>query len=139
MIQLTSKAGIAQGKQKTVYKYIADFRNFAHLLPTEQLKNTRVTEESVEFVLDGFGHVGLAIAEKRPFHQLIVKAMEGTAGDFTFWINIEEASGNTSRTTIIFEANLNMFIEMMARAPLQRFLDLMIDKLSELDFQDTDN
>jgi carbon monoxide dehydrogenase subunit G len=93
-----------------------------------------LTDDTVRFGIDGLGAVGLKIAEKHRYDQLIIKAMEGTAADFTFWINITEASGNTSRVNIDLQANLNLFLEMMAKEPLQQFVDLMVDKLETVDF-----
>ncbi len=136
MLKLTSKKGTIKGSCKAVYQYISDFRNFSNLLPSEQLNHLKVSEDTLEFGMDGFGNIGMQITEKRPFNQLIIKAIEGTAADFTFTIHIDEIDEQTSGSYIILEAQLNMFIEMMAKAPLQRFLDLIIDKLSTLDLSE---
>jgi carbon monoxide dehydrogenase subunit G len=136
MLKLDSKAGIAKGSPEVVYKYISDFRNFAHLLPSDQLQNIEVTGDSLKFSINGLGNVGLKIAEKNPFKQLVINAIEGSSADFTFWINIGEASGNTSQVDLTLQANLNMFLEMMAKGPLQHFIDLIIDKLTILEFNE---
>jgi hypothetical protein len=134
MLKLTSKTGLIKGSQTVVYNYISDFRNFAHLLPAEQLHHVKITDQTLEFGLDGLGNVGMQIAEKHPYDRLAIKAIEGTAANFAFTIFIDEAEKHASSAHIILEAQLNMFLEMMASAPLQRFLDLIIDKLSEIDF-----
>lgn len=136
MLNLTSKTGTAQARQEIVFRYISDFRNFANLLPSEKLQDTEITENSIRFRLSGLGEVGLTVAEQHPYHQLVIKAIEGTAADFTFWINIEEMPSDTSKVNVLLHANLNMFIEMMAKSPLQQFLDLMIDKVEEIKFEE---
>jgi hypothetical protein len=136
MLKLTSKNGLIKGSRVAVFNYISDFRNFAHLLPSEQLHHVKITDQTLEFGLDGLGNVGMQIAEKHPYDWLSIKAIEGTAANFAFTIFIDEAGENASNAHIEMEAQLNMFLEMMARAPLQRFLDLIIDKLSEIDFAD---
>jgi len=135
MLKLTSKSGIARGKQEVVYNYVSDFRNFANLLPADKLEDIEIKERSMLFTLAGLGKVGLKIAAQHPFSQLVVDAIEGTAADFTFRINIAEDKPHTSVVNIELEANLNMFIEMMAKGPLQKFLDLMIDKMEDLKFE----
>ena len=135
MLKLLSKTGIVKGKQKVVFNYISDFRNFGNLLPSDRLRDIVLTGDTLRFGIDGLGTVGLKIAEKHPDNQLIIKAIEGTAADFTFWINIALAPENTSRVDIELQANLNMFLEMMAKEPLQKFVDLMVDKLQTVEFE----
>jgi carbon monoxide dehydrogenase subunit G len=134
MLKLHSKTGTVTRKQESVYNYISNFKNFAHLLPAERLHDIEISENTLQFSIDGLGHVGLKISEQHPFRQLVVNAMAGSPADFTFVINIADAGGNSSHVGIDLDANLNMFIEMMAKAPLQQFLDLMIDKLQVVDF-----
>ncbi len=136
MLKLTSKTGTINGSRPAVYNYISDFRNFAHLLPEEQLHNIKITDQTLEFGMDGFGNVGMKIADKHPYDLLIIKAIEGTAAHFVFTIHLDEAGSKGCNVHIVLEAQLNMFIEMMARAPLQRFLDLIIDKLGIIDFKE---
>jgi carbon monoxide dehydrogenase subunit G len=134
MLELTSKTGTAQAKQEIVFNFISDFRNFSHLLPAERLNDMEITGDTLRFSISGLGEIGLQLAERRPFSQLVVKAIEGTSADFTFWIHIAESIGNTSQVHIVLHARLNMFIEMMAKGPLQQFLDLMADKLETIKF-----
>ncbi|HLO60587.1 MAG TPA: hypothetical protein VK179_17690 [Bacteroidales bacterium] len=135
MLKLTSKTGKANAKQEVVFNYISDFRNFANLLPADRLENTEITKDSIRFTLPGMGDIGLKIAEEHPFDQLVINAIEGTAADFTFWINILPMVENASQVNVILNANLNMFMEMMAKGPLQQFLDLMIDKVEHIKFE----
>jgi carbon monoxide dehydrogenase subunit G len=134
MIDLASRKGTVKANQEAVFNYIADFRNFAHLLPSESLSDIQVTVDTLRFGLPGLGDVGLKIAEKDPFKQLVIKAIEGTSADFTLWINIDKDDNESSIVYINLQANLNMFLEMMARGPLQKFLDLIIDKLELIHF-----
>ncbi len=134
MISLDSRRGIAKGNASRVFNYIADFRNFAGLLPQEKLNEVDITENTILFEMTGLGRIGLTIAEKYPNSLLVVKPVEGTSADFTIHMHIEEKTPQTSEVFVHLDANLNMFIEMMARAPLQRFLDLMMDKVETIDF-----
>jgi carbon monoxide dehydrogenase subunit G len=136
MLKLDSKTGIVKGSQEVTYNYVSDFRNFAHLLPSDRLRNIEITGDTLSFGIDGMGTVGLKITEKQPFNQMIIKAAEGSSVDFTFWINITEDSVNTSKVNLTLQANLNMFIEMMAKGPLQQFVDLIVDKLTALEFKE---
>lgn len=135
MLKLDSKTGIAKGSPEEVYNYISDFRNFAHLLPTDRLRDLEISEEMLRFGIDGLGTVGLMIAEKHPFNQLVIQATKESSADFVFWIYIAEAPESKSLVSVTLQANLNMFLEMMAKGPLQQFIDLIVDKIALLEFK----
>jgi len=134
-MKLYSKTGVANGTSEVVYNYISDFRNFAHLLPSDQIRNLEITNDTLNFDISVLGTVGLRIAEKKPYTQLVIKATEVSSADFTFWINIAEISGDKSKINITLQVDLNVFLEMMAKGPLQKFVDLMVDRLSLVEFK----
>jgi carbon monoxide dehydrogenase subunit G len=136
MLKLESKNGTANGSQLAVYQYLSNFRNFAHMLPAEQLNNLEVTGDTIRFAISGLGMIGLKLSEKKPYEQFVVRGTEDSSADFTIWVNIAAESERQSRVNLVLEANLNMFIEMMARGPLQKFADMIIDKITALEFKE---
>jgi carbon monoxide dehydrogenase subunit G len=135
MLKLISKTGIAKANQETVFNYLTDFRNFTDLMPSDKIDDIEVTEDTVKFSLPGLGLVGLKLAGKEPYSKLIIDAIKGTAADFTFRIYISPSDQDASEIFLELDANLNMFIEMMAKNPLKQFLDLMIEKVEIIDFK----
>ncbi|HEX2394529.1 MAG TPA: hypothetical protein VHI78_04245 [Bacteroidales bacterium] len=134
MLKLTSKTGTARANQEKVFNYLTDFRNFTHLIPSDKIDDIEVTADTVKFTLPGLGLVGLKIAAKEPYNKLIIDAIKGTAADFIFRIHVDPATPDTSKIFLELDANLNMFVEMMAKNPLQQFLNLMIDKVETIEF-----
>ena len=134
MLTLESKKGIARGSQEKVYQYLSDFRNFAGMLPVNQLRDLKITDDTLRFSMDGVGPIGLRISERTPNTQLVVSGTEDSAARFSFRFNIEALSDHESGISLTLDASLNMFMEMMARGPLQQFTDLVIDKLSTVEF-----
>ena len=135
MLKIESKTGTAKGSQEAVYHYIADFRNFGHMLPADRLRDLEVSDDTIRFGVDGLGTVGLKISEKKPCSQLTVSATDDSSADFTFWFHIASLSRQEAEVKLVLQANLNMFLEMMAKGPLQQFVDLMIDKLAQVEFE----
>lgn len=135
MLKLTSKTGTAKANQEKVFNYLTDFRNFTHLMPADKIDDIEVTEDTVKFTLPGLGLVGLKIAAKEPYNKLVIDAIKGTAADFIMRIQLNPATPDTSTISLELDANLNMFVEMMAKNPLQQFLNLMIDKVETIDFE----
>lgn len=135
MLTIESKSAIARGSQKAVFDFIADFRNFSGLLPQERLNDLEISRETIRFSLPGLGKVGLVIREKKPYSELIISATEDSTADFNFSIFIRESGTDRSEVKMNLQANLNMFLEMVAKGPLQQFVDLVVDKLGEVEFQ----
>jgi len=136
MLILDSKSGIAGGNQEKVFNYITDFRNFAHLLPEERLTDLEISKEEIGFNLAGLGKVGLYIKEKTPFSKLTIQSTEESPAGLTFTIYMEREGDQQTEIKMKLEAHLNMFLEMMAKGPLQQLLDMMVDKLVAVDFTD---
>jgi hypothetical protein len=134
MLVVESKTGTAKGSQESVFNYIADFRNFSGLLPRDKMNNLQITQDKIVFDIQGLGTLGLEIKEKQPFSMLTVGASEDSSADFTFIIHINGSGKDESEVKLSLKANLNMFLEMMARNPLQQFVDVMVDKLCSVDF-----
>lgn len=135
MLTIESKTVTAKGSQKHIFDYITDLRNFSGLLPEERLNDLEISRETIRFGLQGLGTVGLVIREKVPYSEVIITATEDSSADFNFRILIRESDTERSEVNMILQANLNMFLEMVAREPLQKFADLVVDKLSEVEFQ----
>jgi hypothetical protein len=135
MIKLESKKGIVNGKQEKVYNFLSDFRNFAQFLPQEHLNNLDISEYVLRFEIGGIGRIGLKIAERNPFSLIKITATEDSASDFNFRLMVSGIRGNQSQVQLALQAQLNMFIEMMAKDPLQRFIDMIVEKLTTVDFE----
>ena len=136
MLTLESKSGIAGGSQEKVFNYVSDFRNFAHLLPQERLTDLEISKEEIGFNLAGLGKVGLYIQEKTPFSKLTIQSSEESPAGLTFAIFLNREGEQQTEIIMKLEASLNMFLEMMAKGPLQQLLDMMVDKLVAVDFTD---
>lgn len=134
MLSIESKTGRSNGSPEQVFNYVSDFTNFSDLLPREKLTDLKVSPEYITFGIQGLGHVGLEIREKTPFSSVVVGASRDSTADFTFTLRMTDAGPEGSDVGMVLTANLNLFLEMMARGPLQQLADLMVDKLAGVDF-----
>lgn len=134
MLQLKSKTGTANGSPGKVYDFISDFRNMEDILPKEIMNNVEVYDQHCRFDVTGIGRVGLKIAEKTPFSQIKIVAAEDSPADFNLWVHLEPLSENQTKIIFVLHAGLNMFVEAMAKKPLQQFIDMLADKMEQKDF-----
>jgi carbon monoxide dehydrogenase subunit G len=135
MLQLNSKKAVVNGSQEAVYNYISDFRNFQHLLPADQIKNIEISRNTLNFSISNLGTAGFKITDQKPFTQLVITGEGSSVTEFIMWINISVISEHRSEVNLSLQAKLNMFLEMMAKNPLQQFLDLLAGKFQEIKFE----
>jgi carbon monoxide dehydrogenase subunit G len=136
MIQIESKTAVVDAKPEQVFDYLTDFTHFDSLLPKESLSDVELSKEKILFSLQGLGRVGLAIREKIPPQEIRIGSTAESSADFTLVLRITPLAEGQSAIRINLKANLNMFLEMVARSPLQQFADLMADKLEQINFSD---
>jgi carbon monoxide dehydrogenase subunit G len=129
MIHVESKTSRVNASQEKVFAFLSDFRNISGMLPEDVMNNVVLEEEACRFELKGLGPAGLVIDEKRPFSLVKIKGTEETPADFTLLISINNVTEEESDVNFWLDARMNMFIEMIAKAPLQKFVDMMAEKV----------
>ncbi|MFM2136426.1 MAG: hypothetical protein RL021_1826 [Bacteroidota bacterium] len=114
----------------TVYEFLSDFNHFKDLMP-EQVTNWQSTESECSFTISGMASLGMKLTEKVP-HSLIKATRHGSAPfDFTLSCKIED-KGSESAVQLVFDADLNPMLKMMAERPLTNFLNLLVHRLQGL-------
>src|SRR3569832_2837996 len=112
-----------------VYSFLSDFNNFGHLMP-EQVADWQSTADECSFTIKGMASLGMKIAEKTP-NSLIKIVRTRAPFDFTLSCMIED-KGETCAVQLAFDADLSPMMEMMASKPLTNFLNLLVNRLKEV-------
>lgn len=117
---------------EAIFNFLSDFNHFEQLMP-EQVTNWQSTSDECSFTIAGMASLGMKIQEKIP-HSLIRAGKHGKAPfDFTLSCLINEAAGG-SEVQLVFDADLNPMLKMMAERPLTNFLNLLVNKLKDRQF-----
>lgn len=133
-MKLESKIGKIDQKDETVYNFLSDFNNFKNIIPADKVKNFSSTSDSCSFTIDMIGETGFRIIEKEPFKLIKLSSLEKSKFDFKLWIQLKDLENKTTAVRLTMEVELNPMLEMMAKKPLQNFLDTLVEKISELKF-----
>lgn len=133
-MKLESKIGKVNKNQETVYNFLSDFSNFEHLIPADKVKNWESTAESCSFEIDMLGKTGFKIVEKEPFKLIKLTDIEGSKFGFFFWIQIKQMAENDSRIKLTMDVDLNPMMQMMAKKPLQNFLNTLIEQMENMTY-----
>lgn len=134
MSRIESRIGIIKQPAEKIYNYVSDFDHFRSLVPEDRVKDFESSGDTCRFTVDGIGSAGLKIVEKEPFKLIKISSDEETAFEFLLWIQIQEAAPGDSRIRITTEVKLNPMMAAMARKPLQKFVDTLVDQAEKLDF-----
>ncbi len=131
MVHVESKTGKVPESEKKIYEFLSDFKNFEQLLPRDRVSNWHSEGESCSFSVNGLGEAGLKIIEKEPWKLIKISGTGQAALNFFLWIQIKEVRPGDSRIRLTIKAEMNQVMGMMARKPLQQFVNLLVDHLEK--------
>lgn len=114
-----------------VFSFLSDFRNFEELMP-EQIINWNADQDSCSFTIKGMADLSMRIASKNPCSNIHIVSDGKNPVDYTLDYFLSKASDESCKISIVFDADLNPFMKMMAGRPLQNFVNMMGEKLQEI-------
>jgi carbon monoxide dehydrogenase subunit G len=129
MLKIESKIGKVNQSDEHIYNFLNDFNHFSSLVPQDRVKNWEATSDSCRFSLDGLGHIGMKIIEREPYQLIKVTGDENSQFDFLFWIQLKRMAETDTRIKLTLHADINPMLQLMAKKPLQKFIDLMVEQI----------
>lgn len=133
-MKLESKIGKIESSDQKIYEFLTNFNNFQQLIPADKIKDWEADENSCSFSIDPVGKTGFKIIEKEPYKMVKLTNKEQTAYNFFFWVQLKQVEENQTAVKLTMDVDLNPMMQMMAKKPLQNFLDTLVDQLKKLNF-----
>jgi hypothetical protein len=134
-MKIESRIGRSSSSDRQIYEFVTDFNNFRSLLPEGQVTGWESSGDRCSFHVDPVGRTGLQIIQKEPFSLVKIASIpEFSSYQFTIWIQIKSVGENDSRVKITIEPQVSKILLPMVRAPLQKFVDGLIDRLETFSF-----
>ena len=94
------------------------------------VQDLETTEDTCSFSLKGMPTIRLKIGDKIPFKHV---SMVTDGGQVEFSLNCSfVADGDKCKAQLFFEAELNMMMKMMVERPLTNFLNILVNRLKEI-------
>ncbi len=131
MTHIESDIAEIKNSPEKVYNFLSNLNNFKMLMP-EQVINWKSTEDSCSFTIKGMTGLSMKISEKVPYSKINIIQGEKTQFNFNLIFQLQEPETNLTFAQIIFNAELNAMMEMLAGKPLQNFVNMLASKLKEL-------
>lgn len=117
---------------ESIYTLLADYHNFNELLP-EQVTNWKVSGDTCSFTIKGMADISLKISLMQPFSMVVYSSLNPNPFPFDLVFNIEPNKEH-GFVTCEFRGELNAMLQMLAKSPLQNFVNMIVERL-QIHFQ----
>lgn len=135
-MKIESRIGRSGSEDHQIYGFITDFNNFKELLPEKGVTGWESSTDKCSFHVDPIGRTGLEIIEKTPCNLVKIASIpELSSYQFTIWIQLKQVADKDTRVKITIEPLVNKMLLPMIRGPLKKFVDTLIEKIEEFEFQ----
>lgn len=130
MTTITSQKKQIAASSEAIFAFLSDFNNLQNLMPSKVV-NWSSTPTTCAFTIENMAHMNMAFG-KNVDNEKVVMISEGkNPFSYDLSTNIFKVDESTSEVYIIFNGDMNPMIAMMAKKPLQNFVDVLVDRLQE--------
>ena len=129
MATFRSPEVIVNKSAEDLFDEISDLNNLKNIMPSA-VKDFKSTETSCSFKMQGMPELALKITEKTKFSKISLTAIDSQT-PFSLDCLITE-KGEQCQAKLVINAELNMMMKMMIEKPLNRFLDVLANKMQNL-------
>lgn len=133
-MKLESKIGKKQEKDENIYNFLTNFDNFKNLVPADKVKDWESDETSCSFTVEPLGKTGFQIIDKEPFKLIKLTSKDQTQYSFKFWIQLKALAENETAIKLTMDVDINPMMAMMAKGPIKKFLDTLVERMEQIDF-----
>lgn len=133
-MKLESKIGRIESSDERIYNFLTDFNNFKNLIPEDKVSNWQSDENSCRFTVSPIGETGVKVVEKKPCKLIKLSSIDENKYNFIFWVQLKQVAENDTHIKLTLQTDINPVMQMMAKKPLQEFLDKLVDQLTRYSF-----
>lgn len=131
MSRFESREFELEAEKEAVRDFLKDPRDLYQILPQERIEDWQADEKHCSFRIKGLSSLDLHLEEKDDPGRVSYRSGEKAPFPFELFVELEERGTGTS-FRIICEAELNAFMEQMAKGPFEKLFEHMGQRLSEL-------
>ena len=133
-MKIESHVGNIPENEDRIFTFLSDFHNIETLIPKESLNSWEFHENNCKLGIDGIGEIELKVIEKKPFKLIKLGSGIDSAYAFTLWIQLKQTAEKNTRVKLTLQADLNPFLQLMAKNPLQKFVDTLVDRMGKINY-----
>lgn len=133
-MKIESHVGKIGENEDKVFSFLSDLRNLESLVPKEKLTTWEFHEDRCKLGIAGIGEIELRLVEKEPSKLIKLASGNDSPYSFNLWIQLKQMAEKDTRTRLTLQADLNPFLQTMARNPLQKFVDTLVDEMAKIHY-----
>lgn len=130
MTTVTSNKKQITASAETIFAFLSDFNNLEELMPSKVV-NWSSTQTSCAFTIDGMAHLNMAFGKNVENEKIEMISKGKNPFDYDLSTNISKIDNTKCEVNIVFNADMNAMMAMMAKKPLQNFVDILVERLQE--------
>lgn len=128
-MKIESRIGKVQANEERVFSLISDFNNLQNFAKPDKVSDFTVDADSCSFAVDGMGNFAMRIIEREEFKLVKIANDASMPFNFNLWIQLKKVSDVDTRVKVTLKAELNAMMKMVAKKPLTKFVDTLVDRL----------
>lgn len=117
---------------KKVREFLENISNYEQLMP-DRVEDWRCDGSQCHFSIKGTADLGFKIIGTND-EKITLSQDDETKLSFTINVFVNQFQENSCECNMILEASINPVMEMMITNPLKNFLNMMLEKLSKVNF-----
>ncbi|KXK46233.1 MAG: SRPBCC family protein [Bacteroidetes bacterium] len=131
MVRIESDEITVEKSDAKVFEFLSDCNNLQQLMP-EQVTDWQSTVDDCSFTIKGMASLGMEISERNASSQVKIVRKGKAPFDFIMYYNLVPVGSDQTKVQIVFDADLNPFLKMMAEKPLKNFLNTLAENYRKL-------
>lgn len=128
MLELKSDRVSVNATQEVVFKFLCDLNNYKFLMP-DSVSDWQSEVGHCTFKISGMYTIGLQMAHSEPNNKIKLNHFGKVPFNYTLDISIEASSDGKSECMMMFNGEVNPFMQMMVEKPLSNFFNYLAHKL----------
>jgi len=131
MKKLESKTLTVNTSAEEVYNFLNNFNNLEKLMP-EKVTNWSSTEDSCKFTIQGMATLNMKQGKNQ--ENTLVQMVATGKNPFHYDLNnnIKAIGEQSCEVNIILNADMNPMLAMMAKGPLENFINILVKELVKI-------
>lgn len=134
MVKIESDIKTINKSDVSLFNFLSDFNNFEKLMP-DKVINWQSTAEKCTFTIKGLATINMEINKKIPYKLINIREAGKAPFQFDMIIKLEKIIDAQTNVKITMTALINPMMTMMVSKPLKNFLDILVNKLDEINIE----
>lgn len=128
MLELKSDKVSVKASQEAVFHFLCDLNNLKHLMP-DSVSDWQSEVGHCTFKISGMYTIGLQMAHSEPNSKVKLNHFGKVPFNYTLDISIAASGEANSECVLVFNGEVNPFMQMMVEKPLGNFFNYLAHKL----------